>query len=93
VAHDRARVTAPEPPETLHHRDRAAFVALVPGALSLTSVADAAEGHTGITGIAVAGSAVLSLALGTMVGWSIVQAVQGAARRGTVTDRQLAVSR
>lgn len=66
VAHDRARVTAPEPPETLHHRDRAAFVALVPGALSLTSVADAAEGHTGITGIAVAGSAVLSLALGTM---------------------------
>ncbi len=71
----------------------ATFFALVPGALSLTSVADAAEGHTGITGIAVAGSAVLSLALGTMVGWSIVQAVQGAARRGTVTDRQLAVSR
>lgn len=65
----------------------AAFWALVPGALSLTSVSHAVAGHTSVAGIAIAGSAVLSLALGTMVGWSIFQAIASPARfkRGFAT--------
>lgn len=51
----------------------AAFWALVPGALGLASLSHAAAGHTGVGGITAAGSAVLSLALGTMVGWSVFQ--------------------
>lgn len=59
----------------------AAFWALVPGAFGLASVSHAAAGHTGAGGLAAAGSAVLSLALGTMVGWSIFQAIDAAPAR------------
>ncbi len=51
----------------------AAFWALVPGALGLASLSHAAAGHPGVGGIAAEGMAVLSLALGTMVGWSVFQ--------------------
>lgn len=50
----------------------AAFWSLVPGALSFMSVSEAATGgNADISSVSTAGAAVLSIALGTLVGWSI----------------------
>ncbi|MCB0937901.1 MAG: threonine/serine exporter family protein [Mycobacterium sp.] len=54
----------------------AAFWALVPGALSFESAAEAVTGGPGgLAALAVTGSAVLSIALGILVGWSIFQTI------------------
>lgn len=60
----------------------AAFWALVPGALSFESAAEAVTGGPGsLAALAVTGSAVLSIALGILVGWSIFQTIdKGRAR-------------
>lgn len=55
----------------------AAFWALVPGALSFESVSLAAEGRGSIAALAITASAVLSIALGTLVGWSVYQVIDG----------------
>jgi hypothetical protein len=50
----------------------AAFWSLVPGALSFVTVGQAAVGDTaGVTSLAATGAAILSIALGTLVGWSV----------------------
>ncbi len=50
----------------------AAFWSLVPGALSFMSVSEAATGgNADIASMSTAGVAILSIALGTLVGWSI----------------------
>jgi len=51
----------------------AAFWSLVPGALSFVSVGEAAAGGGGadVGSLAATGAAILSIALGTLVGWSI----------------------
>lgn len=53
----------------------AAFWSLVPGALSFVAVGQAASGdpggNFGATSLAATGSAILSIALGTLVGWAI----------------------
>ena len=56
----------------------AAFRALVPGALSFESAAEVVTGGPGsLAALAVTGSAVLSIALGILVGWSIFQTIDG----------------
>lgn len=67
-----ARIKTSPPPTVMM---LAAFWALVPGALSFESVSRAAEGRGSIAALAVAASAVLSIALGTLVGWSLYQAI------------------
>ena len=56
----------------------AAFWSLVPGALSFVSVGEAAAGGGGadITSLAATGAAILSIALGTLVGWSIFYTIE-----------------
>ena len=51
----------------------AAFWSLVPGALSFVAVGQAAAGETAAntTSLAATGAAILSIALGTLVGWSV----------------------
>lgn len=53
----------------------AAFWSLVPGALSFVAVGQAAAGDSagsfGATSLAATGSAILSIALGTLIGWSV----------------------
>ena len=50
----------------------AAFWSLVPGALSFVAVGQAAAGDkVDSTSLAATGSAILSIALGTLVGWAI----------------------
>ncbi len=50
----------------------AAFWSLVPGALSFVAVGQAAAGDgVGVTSLAATGSAILSIALGTLVGWAV----------------------
>lgn len=50
----------------------ASFWSLVPGALSFEAVGEAAAGGgPGVTSLAATGAAILSIALGTLVGWSI----------------------
>jgi uncharacterized membrane protein YjjP (DUF1212 family) len=50
----------------------AAFWSLVPGALSFVAVGQAAAGdNVGSTSLAATGSAILSIALGTLVGWAV----------------------
>lgn len=54
----------------------AAFWSLVPGALSFMSVSQAATGgNADIASMGQAGAAILSIALGTVVGWSIVRTI------------------
>jgi uncharacterized membrane protein YjjB (DUF3815 family) len=56
----------------------AAFWALVPGALSFESVSQAATGgDVGVANLGVTGAAILSIALGTTVGWSIFHTIDG----------------
>jgi uncharacterized membrane protein YjjB (DUF3815 family) len=78
-----ARIKTSPPPIVMM---LAAFWALVPGALSFESVDQAIAGRGSIAGLAVAGSAVLSIALGTLVGWSIYQAIDGRLSRSAVRD-------
>lgn len=79
-----ARIKTSPPPIVMM---LAAFWALVPGALSFESVDQAIAGRGSIAGLAVAGSAVLSIALGTLVGWSIYQAIDGRLSRTAVRSR------
>ena len=54
----------------------AAFWSLVPGALSFMSVSEAATGgNADIASMSQAGAAILSIALGTLVGWSIFHTI------------------
>ncbi|WP_099245269.1 threonine/serine exporter ThrE family protein [Mycobacterium sp. shizuoka-1] len=54
----------------------AAFWALVPGALSFESVSQAATGgEIGPANLGVTGAAVLSIALGTVIGWSVFRTI------------------
>lgn len=54
----------------------AAFWALVPGALSFESVTQAATGgNVGVASLGVTGAAILSIALGTVVGWSVFRTI------------------
>lgn len=53
----------------------AVFWSLVPGQLTFMSVSRGASGdYLGTAGISVAGAAIISIALGTLVGWSLVVA-------------------
>ena len=51
----------------------AAFWALVPGALSFESLGDAAAGEGDITTLGTAVAAIFSIALGTLIGWSVLE--------------------
>jgi uncharacterized membrane protein YjjP (DUF1212 family) len=52
----------------------AAFWSLVPGQLTFMSVSRGASGdYLGTAGLSVAGAAIISIALGTLVGWSLVR--------------------
>lgn len=52
----------------------AAFWSLVPGQLTFMSLSRSATGDfAGTAGVSVAGAAILSIALGTLVGWSLVR--------------------
>ncbi len=54
----------------------ASFWSLVPGALSFEAVGEAAAGGgPGVTSLAATGSAILSIALGTLVGWSVFHTI------------------
>lgn len=56
----------------------AAFWSLVPGALSFMSVSQAATGgNADVASMSTAGAAILSIALGTLVGWSIFRTIDG----------------
>ncbi len=60
----------------------AAFWALVPGQLTFMSFSQSASGDfTGVAGATVAGEAVLSIALGTLVGWYLVRTFDVRRRR------------
>jgi uncharacterized membrane protein YjjP (DUF1212 family) len=54
----------------------AAFWALVPGALSFESASQAATGgNIGVASLGVTGAAILSIALGTVIGWSVFHTI------------------
>lgn len=54
----------------------AAFWALVPGALSFESLSEAATGATdGLSALSVTAAAIFSIALGTLIGWSVFEAI------------------
>lgn len=62
----------------------AAFWALVPGALSFESASGAATGDSfGVANLGVTGAAVLSIALGTLVGVSVYRAIDSRLPRAT----------
>jgi uncharacterized membrane protein YjjB (DUF3815 family) len=58
----------------------AAFWALVPGALSFESLGEAAAGEGDITRLGTTVAAIFSIALGTLIGWSVFASING--RRG-----------
>ncbi|MCX2931992.1 hypothetical protein ORI20_17055 [Mycobacterium sp. CVI_P3] len=54
----------------------AAFWALVPGALSFESASQAAAGgKIGVASLGATGAAILSIALGTVIGWSVFHTI------------------
>lgn len=54
----------------------AAFWSLVPGALSFESVTQAATGgNVGVASLGATGAAILSIALGTVIGWSVFHTI------------------
>ncbi|WP_319429297.1 threonine/serine ThrE exporter family protein [Mycobacterium sp. RTGN5] len=54
----------------------AAFWALVPGALSFESASQAATGgNIGVASLGATGAAILSIALGTVIGWSVFHTI------------------
>lgn len=60
----------------------AAFWSLVPGQLTFMSLSRSASGDfAGTAGVSVAGAAILSIALGTLVGWSLVRTLAQWGRR------------
>lgn len=61
----------------------ASFWSLVPGALSFQAVGQAAAGESGpdSTSLAATGSAIFSIALGTLVGWSVFNTIDTRLRR------------
>lgn len=60
----------------------AAFWSLVPGQLTFMSVSRGASGdYAGTAGVSVAAGAIVSIALGTLVGWSLVRTVRSRNRR------------
>lgn len=61
----------------------AAFWSLVPGALSFEAVGQVAAGDSGpdSTSLAATGSAILSIALGTLVGWSVFNTIDTRLKR------------
>lgn len=69
----------------------AAFWSLVPGQLTFMSLSRSASGdYAGTAGVGVAGAAILSIALGTLVGWSLVRTLLQRGRRPgapTLTSR------
>lgn len=63
----------------------AAFWSLVPGQLTFMSLGRTAAGDlASIANLSVAGAAIISIALGALVGWSLVRTVTGAPQRPTV---------
>ena len=58
----------------------AAFWALVPGALSFESLGEAAAGVGDITTLGTTVAAIFSIALGTLIGWSVFTTIK--TRRG-----------
>lgn len=68
-----ARITTAPPTMVL---TLAAFWSLVPGQLTFMSVSRGATGdYAGLAGVSVAGAAIISIALGALVGWTLVQAI------------------
>ena len=64
----------------------AAFWSLVPGQLTFMAVSRRATGdYLDVSGIGVAGAAIASIALGTLVGWSLMRSA-GGRRRGTTLN-------
>ncbi|MDT5012759.1 MAG: hypothetical protein QOH57_4376 [Mycobacterium sp.] len=59
----------------------AAFWALVPGALSFETLGEAAAGDRDISTLGTTVAAIFSIALGTLVGWSVFTTIHG--RRGS----------
>ncbi len=56
----------------------ASFWSLVPGAMSFESLSQAVSGSNfGIAGLGSAAAAILSIALGTLVGWSVFHTIDG----------------
>jgi uncharacterized membrane protein YjjB (DUF3815 family) len=79
-----ARITTAPPTMVL---TLAAFWSLVPGQLTFMSVSRGAAGdYDGLAGVSVAGSAIISIALGALVGWTLVQTVSTRGRRARITD-------
>ncbi|KAA0099648.1 hypothetical protein CIW49_08625 [Mycolicibacterium sp. P1-18] len=59
----------------------AAFWALVPGALSFETLGEAAAGEGDVLTLGTAVAAIFSIALGTLVGWSVFGTINGRLRR------------
>ena len=67
----------------------AAFWSLVPGALSFMSVSEAATGgNADVASMSQAGAAILSIALGTLVGWSIFHTIDSRLPWSKTVDQQ-----
>ncbi|MCP9274126.1 threonine/serine exporter family protein [Mycolicibacterium arenosum] len=59
----------------------AAFWALVPGALSFESLSETAAGQGGVMALGTTVAAIFSIALGTLVGWSVLATINARLRR------------
>ena len=59
----------------------AAFWAMVPGALSFESLSETAAGQGGVTALGTTVAAIFSIALGTLVGWSVLATINARRRR------------
>lgn len=63
----------------------AAFWALVPGALSFESLSEEAAGEADVSTLGTAVAAILSIALGTLIGWSLYETIDQRLRRRRAT--------
>jgi hypothetical protein len=78
-----ARITTAPPTMVL---TLAAFWSLVPGQLTFMSVSRGATGdYAGLAGVSVAAAAIISIALGALVGWTLVQTLSTRGRRARIT--------
>ena len=59
----------------------AAFWALVPGALSFETLGEAAHGEGDVTTLGTTVAAIFSIALGTLIGWSVFETINSRLRR------------
>lgn len=59
----------------------AAFWALVPGALSFESLSEEAAGEADVATLGTAVAAIFSIALGTLIGWSVLATINARLRR------------